>query len=93
MLVIIALVAVLDRLLAFPMTHVILAGVAAAAIGLSLQMGVRAARRAATSPFAVVVIAATFFAIFAFHLPLLAVVCVMAPVSVAVAFYRLRGGI
>lgn len=86
----IAIVALFDRLARFPLIHVILAGVAAAAIGLSLQMGIRAARRAARSVVSAAVMVATFLAIFLFKFPLLPVVVVMAPISVATAFYRLK---
>ena len=68
----------------------LLAGIAAAAIGLSLQMGVRAARWAARSAVPVIVMAITFLAIFAFRMPLLLVVIVMAPLSIGAAYYRLE---
>ncbi|MCR0983592.1 chromate transporter [Roseomonas populi] len=75
----------------YHLTHVILSGIAAAAVGLSLQMGVRAARRAAVSPVPALILLATFCALFFLRLPLLAVVLVMAPVSLAATWYRLRG--
>ncbi|PKU24548.1 chromate transporter [Telmatospirillum siberiense] len=90
MVVAVCLVAVFDQLARFPLTHVILAGVAAAAIGLSLQMGIRAARRAVGSLVSAAVMTATFLAIFVFGFPLLPVVAVMAPISVAAAAYRLK---
>jgi len=83
MFVALALLAVFDRLMRFPAAPVILAGVAAAAVGLSLEMGIRAARGAATSVVRIVIMAATFLAIFAFRLPLLPVA---APISIAFAF-------
>jgi len=70
--------------------HVALAGVAAAAVGLSLQTGLRAARRAAQSMAAAAIMAATFGAIFFLRLPLLWVVGTMAPLSVGLAYLRLR---
>ncbi len=90
MFVAIGLAALFDRLARFPLAHVTLAGVAAAAIGLSLQMGLRAAQRAARSVLPAAVMAATFLAIFVFDFPLLPVVAVMAPISIAAAFYRLK---
>ncbi len=92
MFVAIGLVALFDRLAHYPATHVVLAGIAAAAIGLSLQMGVQAARRAATSIVPIAVMVATFLGIFAFRLPLPLVVAVMAPISVAAAWGRLGKG-
>lgn len=90
MCVAIGLLALFDRLTRFPVTHALMAGVAAAAIGLSLQMGLRAARRAARSMVPAIVMTATFVAIFVFRLPLLPVVAVTAPISIAAAFYRLK---
>ena len=75
----------------FRLTHVVLSGIAAAAVGLSLQMGIRAARRAAVSPVPALILLVTFCALFFLRLPLPAVVLVMAPLSLGVAWYRLRG--
>ncbi len=88
----VALLAGFEQLSGYRGVHVALAGIAAAAIGLSLQMGARAAWRAADSVPSTLVMAATFVAIFAFRLPLLEVVLVAAPVSVAIAAFRLRRG-
>lgn len=92
MLVVVGIAAVFDRLERYPATHIALAGIGAAAIGLSLQMGLRAARQAAVAAPPVVIMVATFAAIFALRLPLLPVVLVMAPVSIAAAAYRLSKG-
>ncbi len=70
--------------------HLALAGVAAAAIGLSLQTGLRAARRAAHSVPALIVMVITFVAIFVLRLPLLWVVGALAPLSIGLAYWRLR---
>lgn len=70
--------------------HIALSGVAAAAIGLSLQTGLRAARHCARQAAPLVVMTATFAAIFLLHLPLLWVVGVMAPLSIGYAYLRLR---
>ncbi|WP_411886133.1 chromate transporter [Polaromonas sp. YR568] len=69
--------------------HLVLAGVAAAAVGLSLQTSLRAARHAAKSVAQALVLAATFAAIFIWRLPLLWVVGVMAPLSIALAWRRI----
>ncbi|ANN80130.1 chromate transporter [Bordetella flabilis] len=70
--------------------HLVLAGIAAAAVGLSLQMGLRAAYRAATNAVPIVIMVVTFCAIFLAGLPLIWVVGVMAPLSVVLAYLRLR---
>jgi chromate transporter len=70
--------------------HLVLAGIAAAAVGLSLQMGLRAAYRAATGAVPIVIMVATFCAIFLAGLPLIWVVGAMAPLSVVLAYLRLR---
>jgi len=90
MLVAIAAVAAFGEVAQVQAVHVALAGAAAAAIGLSLQMGVRTARRAARSVVPVAVIVATFLAIGVLRLPLLPVIAVAAPFSIAHAAWRLR---
>ncbi|WP_295958463.1 chromate transporter [Rhodoferax sp.] len=70
--------------------HIALAGVAAAAVGLSLQTGLRAARHAAQSWARTLIVVATFAAIFVWRLPLLWVVGAMAPLSIALAWGRVR---
>jgi chromate transporter len=73
-----------------PAVHIVLAGIAAAAVGLSLQMGLRAAYRAATGPVPIVIMAVVFGTIFVAGLPLLWVVGAMAPLSILLAYLRLR---
>jgi chromate transporter len=90
MLVVIGVSAAYDQLAHFRVAHVILAGIAAAAIGLSLQMGARAAWWAATSVIPVLIMVVTFLAISVFALPLIPVVLVMAAMSITAAFYRLK---
>ena len=92
MLLAVALVALSGTLLQSPLAYKVLAGVAAAALDLSLQMGLRAARRAARGVVPVAVMAITFLAIFQAGLPLLWVVAAMAPVSIAWSAWRLRRG-
>jgi chromate transporter len=72
------------------MVHVALAGIAAAAVGLSLQTGLRAARKSMEELAPLLILAVTFICIFAFRLPLLWVVGVMAPLSIGLAFLRQR---
>ncbi len=68
--------------------HLALAGIAAAAIGLSLEMGLRAARYTLRSPVPFLIMAGTFVAIFVFQLNLIGVVLVAAPCSIAAAWMR-----
>lgn len=68
--------------------HLALAGIAAAAIGLSLEMGLRAARHALTGLLPLLIMIGTFSAIFVFELNLVGVVLVAAPCSIAVAWLR-----
>lgn len=69
--------------------HVALGGIAAAAVGLSLQTGLRAARHAAKNVPRALILATTFAAIFVWRLPLLWVVGAMAPLSIGLAWVRL----
>ena len=91
MLVAIAAVAAFGEVAQYHSVHVALAGAAAAAVGLSLQMGVRAARRAARALVPVAVIIVTFLAIGVLQLPLLPVMAVLAPLSVGYAAWRQKG--
>ncbi len=70
--------------------HIVLAGVAAAAVGLSLQTGLRAARHAASNLVRGAILSLTFSAIFVWRLPLLWVVGTMAPLSIGLAWLRIR---
>lgn len=72
------------------LAHLLLDGIGAAAVGLSLQMGVIAARRAAAKgavPIAIMLLA--FAAVGLLHWPLPLVVLVLGPISVALAYRRL----
>ncbi|MES2186466.1 MAG: chromate transporter [Pseudomonadota bacterium] len=73
-----------------PPVHAVLGGMGAAAVGLSMQMGFRAARKAARQAVPAVIMALTFVGIFLLRWPLLAVVAVMAPISIVVAWQRIR---
>ena len=74
----------------YPLAHLVLDGVGAAAVGLSLQMGVIAARRAAAKGLgAIMIMAIAFTAVGLLHLSLPLVVLVLGPVSVALAYRQL----
>ena len=88
--VVIGLAAVFASLSAFPLTHLVLDGVGAAAVGLSLSMGILAAQRTArkgTIP--VVIMVVSFIAVGVLRLSMPLVVVVLGPVSVAVAYRNL----
>ena len=70
-----------------PALHQVLLGITAAAIGLSLSMGIKSLRAAVTSPFYAVVALTTFVGVGVLHKPMLPIFLVMASVSVAWAFF------
>ncbi len=75
-------------LLALPGFGAVVAGVAAAAIGMLLRMGLEASRTAARGPVSILVIAVTFIAVGVLRWPMLAVVGAMAPLSIAACWPR-----
>ena len=87
-LLVIALYELFQKTAGLPAAHLAIAGVGAAAIGLSLNMAIRATRRAATDLFSGGMIVAVFVAVFVFRLPVVTVVAVAAPIGVAVAYLR-----
>jgi len=68
--------------------HAVLAGVTAAAVGLSLTLGWRAARRAAGDLGSLAILLATFATVGIMQLPMLPVVAVLVPLSLILAFRR-----
>ena len=75
---------------AYEATQVALRGAAAAAIGLSLSLGLTAARRVRRAVLPAGIMVATFVAVGLLHLPLLWVVVVAGAVSVAAEHRRIR---
>jgi chromate transporter len=75
-------------LLQIPGFEAAIAGVAAVAVGMLLRLGVVLARRVPWNPLSVAVMAATFVAVGILKWPLVAVVVVLAPVSIAAAWLR-----
>ncbi len=87
---VVVIAAVLAALAGYPLTHLVLDGVGAAAVGLSLQMGLIAARRAAAKGVVpIVIMTAAFVAVGVLHLSLPLVVLVLGSISVALAYWRL----
>jgi chromate transporter len=83
-LIVIAIATVYARFDTLRTVHLILDGVAAAAVGMNIATGVKAARRSKTLvPIAIA--GAVFIAVGILHWPMLAVVACLAPVSIALA--------
>ncbi len=75
-----------SHLAGIPAVHAALTGVAAAAVGLTGAMGLRAARRSATGVVPVVLIVATFAAIALLQWPLVPVVFGLGAIGIALAW-------
>jgi chromate transporter len=73
-----------------PLTHLLLAGITATAIGFSLSIGLYAAYRRARDITSIGVMVATFAALFIFKLPTAWILAVMAPLSIALAWYKIK---
>lgn len=86
MLIVVVMAACYSWLARYEATHLLLQGAAAAAIGMSLSMGLRAARRQVRRLWPACVLGAVFAGVGLLNLPMIAVVLVMAPISVALAF-------
>ena len=87
---IVGISAVFTALQRYPATHWALDGAAAAAIGLSLSMGITTALRVKRHWLSLAVMAGTFLAIGPLHLPLVGVVLGAGSGSVALEYLRLR---
>jgi chromate transporter len=83
-LVVIAIATVYARFDTLRTLHLVLDGVAAAAVGMNIATGVKAARRS-TTLVPVAIAAAVFVAVGIFHWPMLAVVACIAPLSIFLA--------
>lgn len=86
--VVIAAALAYQYLLQVPGFQAAMAGVAAAAIGMLVRLGLIAARKATTGVVPALVLVAVFTAVGILRWPLIAVVLVAAPVSVALAWPR-----
>ncbi len=72
----------LEQLTGSTLVPQIMAGIAAAAIGLSLEMGVRSARRAANGVIPIALMVAVFAGIFVMEWNLIPVILICAPLSI-----------
>lgn len=89
MLIVVAMAACYGWLSRYNATHLALQGAAAAAIGMSLSMGLRAARRQIRRLWPACILGLCFVSVGLLRYPTIAVVLTMAPISVALA-YRYR---
>jgi chromate transporter len=83
--------ALLQRIEDIPTAMLLLAGLGAAALGMSMTMGLRSARHALTNPRAVLVFLVVTGGVF-YHIPTALLVGIAAPVSIALAFWNIRNG-
>lgn len=84
--VIVLLGTAFSALTTFDLVHKLLIGAGAAAVGLSLSMGITAARRLPRKVIPLAIMAVTFIAIALLHIPLLWTVLGASTVSVAIAY-------
>jgi len=86
--VVIAVGTVYRYLLGMPGFAAAMAGIAAVAVGMLLRLGIVFARRVKWRPVPALILAATFVAVGLLQWPLIAVVAVLAPISIAAAWPR-----
>ena len=86
--VIVLLGTLFASLMRFDVTHVLLEGAAAAAVGLSLSMGLTAAWRVPRKAIPIALMVATFIAIGIFHWPLIWTVLGAGSVSVTLSYFN-----
>ena len=90
--VVVLIASAFSALAGYPLAHLVLDGVGAAAVGLSLQMGLIAARRAAAKgAVQAAIMGLAFVAVGLAHLPLPWVVLTLGPASVALAYWQQAG--
>lgn len=90
MLVVSLFAAVYDGLVRYPVTTVLVQGAVAGSIGLMLAMGLRVGRRNIGRVVPAAIMAAVFLAVGVLQWPILPVVAVIAPVSMALAWFGER---
>jgi chromate transporter len=88
MAVVLAMAAAYDYLSRYHAVNLALQGAAAAAIGMSLAMGLRASRKQFRFPELGALLVLVFIAVGVAHLPMMEAVAVAAPLSVALAYRR-----
>lgn len=81
---------IFDHLAQLHAVTLALAGVAAVAVGLSFNMGIRALRHGARKPLPAAFALVTFGALYFVKVPLYIVVLTLAPLSIAVQYHRMK---
>jgi len=84
------ILAIFDQLAQLHMVTLALAGVAAVAVGLSFNMGIRALQHGARKPVPAAFALVTFGALYFARVPLYVVVLTLAPLSIAVQYRRMH---
>ncbi len=88
--IVMAMAATYGFLQRFEATHLALQGAAAAAIGLSLSMGLRSGYRHIRKLWPACMLAATFTGVGLLHFPMIEVLIAIAPISIALAYRDVR---
>lgn len=89
--ILLALASLYERIAGIAWAHRFVEGVAAAAVGLTLMVGVRATRRVEPRMGSIAVLLATVVTVGLLRWPMAPVVLCLAPVSIAMAWPRKRG--
>ena len=89
--IIVAAGAIIHQVSSIPIAAQLLAGVAAAALGFSLNMGIRAMRHALVDVVSVLVFLATAIAAL-LEVPLIYIICGLGPVSIGIAYWKFHRG-
>jgi chromate transporter len=89
--IVIAIAAVYANFDTLRSLHLVLDGIAAAAVGMNITTGIKAARRNSRALAPIAIAGSVFAAVGIFHWPMLAVVAGLAPLSIALA-WRSRHG-
>jgi chromate transporter len=91
MVLVVVLAALYQRVADVGWVHRLVSGVAAAAIGLSAMIGIRAARRVEQDAASLAILLVIFLAIGVLRWPMVPVVLAATPLSIAVAWLAVRG--
>ncbi len=90
-LLVIAAATVYTRFDTLPTVHLVLDGVAAAAVGMNISTGIKSARRCATNLLPIAIAVAVFVAVGLLRWPMLLVVATLAPLSIGLVWTARRG--
>ena len=90
MLVVILAAEAFAQLSAYPITHLFLAGIAVSGLSMGLSMGLFAASRRVRDLTSALVFIASFASIFIFHLSTIRVLAVLVPISIGLAYRKVK---